>query len=427
MSKQLMLVVNAVANEKNIDKEIIFQAMEDAISIATKKHLNNNDNNISVFIDRLSGNYKTYIHKVVLNDDSIINDENIHRNIILTEAQKISPLCNMGDTLDIEIHSIHFGRIAAQIAKQVILQKVREAERKKILDIYRNKMHKLFTVTIKKILSDHIILDIGELIEGILPKDNTIPRELLRIGDKCKVSLHEIKKIGLLEELIFSRMSHSLLIELFKLEVPEIREEIITIIDIVRDAGSRSKVSVKTNDGRVDPIGACIGVRGNRIHNISNALCGERIDIVLWNSDIVQYAINSLSPIPVSSIVVDQDNSSMKIAVKEEFLAQAIGKNGQNVKLSGKLLNWTLNIITENDASSKKEIEKDNIISLFVENLDIDKTFASDLVKHGFKTIEEIAYLPLSELKNINDNDIDNLKNNAKNYLLKLAFINNKT
>ncbi|MGX5174992.1 transcription termination factor NusA [Aliikangiella sp. IMCC44653] len=422
-NKEILLVVDAVSNEKDVDREIIFQAIEAAIATATKKK-HGTDIDVRVEIDRATGHYDTYRRWLVIEPESGIL-ENPLAEITLDAAQYEDATVQAGDYVEEQIESIAFGRIAAQTAKQVIVQKVREAERAKVIEAFESRVGELVTGVIKKTNRDSIILDLGSNAEAIIPKEEMMPREAVRAGDRLRGLLYAINSEVRGPQLFISRAKPEMLIELFRIEVPEIAEEVIELKGAARDPGSRAKIAVKTNDKRIDPVGACVGMRGSRVQAVSGELAGERIDIVLYDDNPAQYVINAMAPAEVASIIVDEDKHTMDIAVAEDQLAQAIGRSGQNVRLASQLTGWTLNVMTIEEASNKTKEESQGIIELFVKELDVDEELSEVLVQEGFTTVEEVAYVPHSEMLDIegfDDDLIDALKARAKDALLTKAI-----
>lgn len=394
----LKLIVNSVSNEKGISEEIIFNAIEEAIIQATTKKYK--IFNISTKIDKNNGTYKTHIvYKII----EAKTTKNPFTEIPIDYIKQILPNIKIGDKIEKEIKSINFGRIDAQIAKQVIINKIKTAERNIIIDELSKKNGKLISGIVKKINKEEIIVDIGNNAEGLIKKKDLIPKDSFKIGDKIKAYFLEISKDINGPEIILNRTSENLIIELFKIEIPEINENIIEIKSIAREPGIKTKISVKTNDGRLDPIGTCIGIRGSRIQAISNELNGEKIDIILWDQDPIKHVINALSPTEISSIEIDDDTKSMNIAVHEEYLSKTIGRNGINIKLASKLTSWELNIISNDEANKKNKTEKDYIENLFEKSLNINKKTANSLINNGLTSLEEIAYLPIEELFKIKE------------------------
>jgi N utilization substance protein A len=422
MSKEILLVVDAVSNERGIAKEVIVGALESALAAATKKRYTD-DVDVRVAIDRNTGDYTTFRRWQVLEDDAEI--ENPEAQITLTEARAKKPDVQPGDYIEEQIESVEFGRIAAQTAKQVIIQKVREAERAHIVAQFENRIGELLTGVVKRIDRGNVILDISGNAEALLPREDLIPRESVRPGDRIRVYLRQVRSETRGPQLLVSRTAPELLIELFRLEVPEVGEGLIEIVSAARDPGSRAKIAVKTNDERVDPVGACVGMRGSRVQSVSNELAGERIDIILWDENPAQFVINAMSPAEVESIVVDEESGSMDLAVKEEHLSQAIGRGGQNVRLASQLTGWELNIMTEAQAEEKSEAEAEALRRMFMEQLDVDEEIALIIVQEGFSSIEEIAYVPSKELLEIEEFDEDivqELRERARDVLLARAI-----
>ncbi len=424
MNKDLLNVIEMVSNEKNVAEETIFEAMELALASATKRRYSE-DVNIRVSIDRKTGNYSTFRYWDVVADDAEV--ENMEGVLYLSEAHERDPALEVGAVVEEPVESVAFGRIAAQAAKQVIVQKVREAERNQIVKAYENRIGELVNGTVKKVTRDNIIVDLGNNAEGIMPREQIIPREIFRISDRVRAILHHIQRDLRGPQLMLSRTCPEMLVELFKIEVPEIAEQIISIRCAARDPGARAKIAVKSNDQRIDPIGACVGMRGSRVQAVSNELGGERIDIVLWDDNSAQLVINALAPAEVVSIVVDEDTRSMDIAVSEDNLPLAIGRGGQNVRLASEMTGWTLNIMSVEDAAVRQEEELGVLAKKFVEQLDVDEELAGVLVEEGFTSLEEVAYVPLEEMLAIEgfDEDIVNeLRDRAKDKLLLVELAN---
>lgn len=425
MNKEILLVVEAVSNEKGVDADVIFQAIEAALEMATKKRAGE-DIEVKVTIDRKTGDYKTARRWKVIDeeDDNDEYDGGITR-LLLSEAQERQPKVQVGDYIEEPMESVEFGRIAAQKAKQVIVQKVQEAERAQVVNAYKERLGQLVTGVVKKVIREFVLLDLGNNAEAILPRHEMIPHEAMRTGDRVRAYLYEVRQDIKGPLMAVSRTRPEMLMELFKIEVPEIGEELIEIKGAARDPGSRAKIAVKTNDGRIDPIGACVGMRGSRVQAVSSELGGERIDIVLWDDNPAQLVINAMAPAEVASIIMDEDSHTMDIAVKEEQLSQAIGRSGQNVRLASELTGWTLNVMTEQQAKDKSSAEQSSVLELFQEKLGVDEEVAQILVEEGFSSLEEIAYIPIQELLEIDgfDEDIVNaLRERAKGMLLTKAI-----
>ena len=421
MSKEILMVAEAVSNEKGVDQEIIFEAIEQALAMATKKRYEEGAN-IRVVIDRESGDYQSFRWWYVVSDDEMAE---LGTQFTTEEAIEKDPTLKVGDTFEETVENIAFGRIAAQTAKQVIVQRVKDAERELIVNRYRDRVGELLGGTVKKVTRDHIVVDFGENAEGMLPREELVGREIFRINDRTRVILQGIREETRGPQLSVSRATPEMLVQLFMIEVPEIAEGIIEIKGAARDPGQRAKIAVKSKDARIDPVGACVGMRGARVQAVSNDLDDERVDIVLWDDNPAQLVINAMAPAEVESIVVDEDTHSMDVAVNSENLAQAIGKGGQNVRLASELTGWAINVMTIEDAQEKQEAESSNIVESLMEALDVDEDVAVVLVEEGFTSIEEVAYVPLEEMSAIEgfDEDIaEELRARAKDALLTRAL-----
>jgi N utilization substance protein A len=418
MSREILLLVDALAHEKNVDKEVIFTALELALASATKKK-HHDDADVRVEIDRESGDYRTFRRWQYVEYDLLENSA-----YQIDEEDERSKGLNIGDYYEEPLENIEFGRIGAQAAKQVILQKVREAEREQILQDFLARDEKLVTGAIKRMEKGNAIIEIGR-IEALLPREQMIPKENLRVGDRVRAYLSRIERGGRGPQLILSRITPAFLIRLFELEVPEIEEGLLEIRSAARDPGLRSKIAVKSNDQRIDPVGTCVGMRGSRVQAVTGELAGERVDIVLWSMEPAQFVINAMSPAEVSSIVVDEDAHSLDVVVEEEQLALAIGRNGQNVRLASELTGWTLNILTVDQAAQKNQEEFASVSHLFMEKLDVDEEVAEILVQEGFTSLEEIAYVPLAEMLEIeafDEDTVEELRKRARAALLTEAI-----
>lgn len=422
MNKEILLVVDAVSNEKAVPREKIFQALETALATATKKKYEG-EIEVRVEIDRKTGDYDTYRRWVVVADQASM--ENPYGEITLEAAQIEQPDIQIGDYVEDQIDSVTFDRITTQTAKQVIVQKVREAERSQVVDQFKDKEGTIISGVVKKSNRDNVILDLGSNAEAVIFRDDMLPRETFRPGDRIRGLLYAVRPEARGSQLFVSRSSPDFMKELFRIEVPEIGEEMIEIMGAARDPGSRAKIAVKTNDRRIDPIGACIGMRGARVQAVSAELSGERADIVLYDDNPAQYVINAMAPADVASIIVDEDNHTMDIAVEAANLAQAIGRNGQNVRLASQLTGWELNVMTVEDMRAKHQAENDRILTLFTSTLDIDDDFAGLLMEEGFSTLEEIAFVPVNELLAIDGLDedmVEELRKRAKDALTTKAL-----
>ncbi|OQM34191.1 transcription termination factor NusA [bacterium endosymbiont of Pedicinus badii] len=414
MNKEVLSVIESVSNEKSIDKEKIFEALEIALSVATRKKFNT-ESDIKVSIDRKSGSFITYKKLLVVDKVKSKNKE-----ISIEEVKNQFLKKKIGEYVEKKIQSAKFDRIVTQIAKQVIVQKVREAERETIINKFKKYAGEIVAGIIKKITREYIYVELGNNAEALIGREDTIPKENFRIGDRIRGILYILKKENNSEQLFISRSKIEMLIELFRIEVPEIGEEIIEIKSAARDPGSRAKIAVKTNDKRIDPIGACIGMRGARVQAVSGELSGEKIDIVLWDSNPAQFVINAISPIEIHSIIIDEDRKTIDISVEENSLAQAIGKNGQNIKLTSQLVGWDISVMTIEGLKRKKYEEEKKISDKFVKYLNIEKNIAKILISSGFSSLEEIAYVPKEELfiiKNIEQKILQKIRESAKKTL----------
>ena len=424
MSKEILTVVEVVSNEKGVEKDVIFGAIEAALaSAAAKKH--EEDIDARVQIDRKTGEHETFRRWMVFEDEST-ELEFPDQELRMIDAVDIDENATPGEYVEVPIDSVEFGRISAQMAKQVIVQKVREAERDQVTDEFKDREGELLSGLVKRVDRNGAYIDLGGNAEGFIPRENLIPREAIRMHDRVKALLAEVKDEPRGPQLILTRTSPQFLIELFKIEVPEVGQGLIEILGAARDPGLRAKISVKSNEPRIDPVGACVGIRGSRVQSVSNELAGERVDIILWNDNPAQYVINAMSPAEVISIVVDEDAHSMDVAVDEEKLSQAIGRGGQNIRLASELTEWELNVMTEVDADMKSEQETRGLIELFTGQLDVDEEVALILVQEGFASVEEVAYVPASELMQIEEFDediVDELRNRARDVLLTQAIV----
>lgn len=421
MSKELLLVAEALSNEKGVSKEVVLEAIQAALESATRK-LSGMELGIRVQLDPRTGEYETFRYWDVVEDDAVEFPE---RELTLAEAQERSPGIKVGDRIEEPRASIEFGRIAAQTARQVIMQKVREAERRLVIEQFKSKLGLLVYGTVKKVTRDNIIIDLGGKAEAFMPRSETLPQEMFRPNDRVRAYLYEILENVRGPQLLVSRVREEMLIELFRIEVPEIGENIIEIKAAAREPGNRAKIAVKTNDGRIDPVGACVGMRGARVQAVSSELGGERVDIILWDDNPAQLVINAMAPADISSIVVDEDSHTMDLAVHKDQLSQAIGRNGQNVRLASQLTGWTLNVMTVEDFEGKSQEESTKTITLFTSALGIDEEIAQLLVANGFSSLEEVAYVPKEELLAIEEFDeeiVDELRNRANDTLLTQAL-----
>lgn len=421
MTKEILMVAEAVSAEKGVAEDIIFEAIELALATAAKKRYDE-EADIEVSIDRESGEYVTRRRWLVVPDTELAL---LGTQFTTQEAVEVDTSLVPGDVHEEVIENADFGRIAAQTAKQVIVQRVRDAERAQIVDLYRERIGELLAGIVKKVTRDNVIVDLGNNAEGLLPRGELVGRETFRINDRVRAILTEINTESRGPQLLLSRACKEMLTELFKIEVPEISEGVIQIRAAARDPGSRAKIAVKTGDQRIDPVGACVGMRGSRVQAVSNELDNERVDIILWDDNPAQLVINAMSPAEVESIVVDEDSDTMEVAVAEDNLAQAIGRGGQNVRLASDLTGWTINVMSTDEAVERQEAEAVEIIETFMNALDVDEDVAVVLVEEGFTTLEEVAYVPLEEMMGIEgfDEEIsEELRARAKDALLTLAI-----
>jgi N utilization substance protein A len=421
-NKEILLVVDAMSNEKGVGKEVIFQAIEAALAMATRKRYEM-ELDAHIQIDRATGDYETFRQWLVVEDDAELESEEIE--IRLTDAREKQADIEVGDYIREPMESVEFGRIAAQTAKQVIVQKVREAERAQVVDLYREKVGQMIHGTVKRVDRGNVTLDLGGNADAFLPREEMIPRESFRAGDRIRGYLKEIRPEGRGPQLIVSRTAPELLIELFSLEVPEISDGMIEIKGAARDPGLRAKIAVLAKESRIDPVGACVGMRGSRVQAVTNELAGERVDIILWDEDPARFAINAMAPAEVMSIVVDEDAHSMDIAVEDSQLSQAIGRSGQNVRLASQLTGWELNVMSSSDADKKAESEIGELIQTFMKDLDVDEDVALILAQEGFSSLEEVAYVPEQEMLDIEEFDADivaELRSRARDVLLTRAI-----
>ncbi len=417
----MLLLVDALAREKNVARDIVFTALESALASATKKRVNDHAD-VQVTIDRENGSYTSTRRWVVLPDEEVTNDE---AEMGIIDAREIDPDIQVGDYLEEPLEPVDFGRIGAQAAKQVILQRIRDAEREQILNDFLERKEFLVSGAIKRMERGNAIIEIGRL-ESVLPRDQQIPRENLRVGDRVKAFLLRIDRGNRGPQLILSRTAPEFLMKLFELEVPEIEDGLLEIKACSRDPGLRAKIAVRSNDQRIDPVGTCVGLRGSRVTAVRNEIGGEQIDIIIWASDPAQFVISALQPAEVVSIVVDEEAHSMDVVVDENNLAIAIGRNGQNVKLASELTGWTINLMSEQESAEKAEQENTTLRELFMSKLDVDEDLANILIDEGFSSLEEVAYVPLAEMLEIDvfdEDTVNELRNRARNVLLTEAIV----
>ena len=422
------MVVDAVSNEKGVDKEVIFEALEAALASATRKK-HGEEWDVRVAIDRKSGDYETFRRWKVFADDSTELESPEHE-LRLEDARDLDPKVEPGGFVEESMESVAFGRIAAQQAKLVIVQKVREAERAQVVDAYKDRVGQLVSGVVKRVDRNGIYVDLGGNAEGFVPRTDMIPREQVKPQDRMKAFLKEVRSEPRGPQLFLTRTAPEFLMELFKLEVPEVGQGLIQILGAARDPGVRAKIAVRSNDPRIDPVGACVGMRGSRVQAVSNEISGERVDIIPYDDNPAQFVINAMSPAEVMSIVVDEDSHSIDIAVAEDKLSQAIGRGGQNIRLASQLTGWDLNVMTESDAEAKSETEARELVQTFMKQLDVDEDVATILVQEGFSTVEEVAYVPQAELIAIEEFDegmVKELRNRARDVLLTQAIASEET
>ena len=421
MSREILLLVDALAREKNVNRDVVFSALEMALASATKKRFTE-DVDVRVAIDPNTGNYEAFRRWKVVPDDT--PEYNVAQMTSLEEAQEKKPDAKMDDYLEEPIEKIPFGRIGAQTAKQVILQRIRDAEREQILNDFLARGDELVTGSVKRMERGSAIVESGRL-EALLPRENMIPKENLRVGDRVRAWVAKIDRGARGPQLVLSRTAPQFIMKLFELEVPEIEEGLLEIKSAARDAGVRAKIAVHTNDRRIDPIGTCVGMRGSRVQAVTQELAGERVDIVLWSADPAQFVIGALAPAEVSSILVDEEKHSMDVVVDEENLAIAIGRSGQNVRLASELTGWAINLMNEEESTKKQSEESTRVRELFMQRLDVDEEVANILIQEGFSTLEEVAYVPINEMLEIDafdENTVNELRSHARNALLVQAI-----
>jgi N utilization substance protein A len=404
MSKEILLVVDAVSNEKGVSKDVIFGALEAALASAARK-LSVEERDVRVEIDRQTGEYETFRRWEVLDDDAEMEFE--EAQLFLKDARETNPEIEAGAYIEEPMANAEFGRIAAQTAKQVIVQRVREAERALVVEAYADRAGEMVNGIVKRIERGNVYLDLGGNAEAFISQRQMIQGETVRPGERLRAYLYEVKAEPRGPQLFASRTAVEFLVALFELEVPEIGQDLISIMGGARDSGRRAKIAVRSNDRRTDPIGACVGMRGSRVQAVSNELAGERIDIILWDENPAQFVINAMAPAEVASIVVDEESHTMDVAVEESNLSQAIGRGGQNVRLASELSGWELNVLTLEQAEQKGEEESKKILDRFMQHLDVGEDVANILVQEGFSNIEEVAYVPESELLEIEEFDED--------------------
>ncbi|MEN5180968.1 transcription termination factor NusA [Comamonas odontotermitis] len=417
MNRELLMLVDAIAREKNVERDVVFGAVESALAQATKK-LYEGEVDVRVAIDRDTGDYDTFRRWLVVPDDAGL--QNPEAEEMLMDAVDRKPDAQIGDFLEEQIESLPIGRIGAMAAKQVILQKIRDAEREMLLNEFMARGDKIFSGTVKRMDKGDLIVESGR-VEGRLRRAEMIPKENLRNGDRVRAMIMDVDLTLRGAPILLSRSAPEFMVELFRNEVPEIEQGLLEIKSCARDPGSRAKIAVLSHDKRIDPIGTCVGVRGSRVNVVTNELAGERVDIVLWSEDPAQFVIGALAPANVSSIVVDEEKHAMDVVVDEENLAIAIGRGGQNVRLASDLTGWKINIMDAAESALKQEEETSTSRKLFMEKLDVDEEIADILIEEGFSSLEEVAYVPLQEMLEIerfDEETVNELRSRAKDALL---------
>jgi N utilization substance protein A len=415
------MLADVLAREKNVPRDIVFGALELALASATKKKYSE-DIDVRVHVDQTTGEVASFRRWKIVADDTV---EFLPAQMLyLDTAQEKQPDAKLDDYIEEPLESVDFGRIGAQTAKQVILQRIRDAEREQILNDFLARDEQLVTGTVKRMERGNAIVESGRL-EAMLPREQMIPKENLRVGDRVRAYVSKIDRGARGPQLILSRTAPQFIMKLFELEVPEIEEGLLEIKSAARDPGIRAKIAVHTNDRRIDPIGTCVGMRGSRVQAVTQELAGERVDIVLWSADPATFVIGALAPAEVSSILVDEEKHAMDVVVDEENLAIAIGRSGQNVRLASELTGWTINLMTQEESTKKQAEEGTRVKQLFMEKLDVDEEVADILIQEGFSTLEEVAYVPINEMNEIDafdENTVNELRSRARNALLVQAI-----
>ncbi|QAZ41158.1 transcription termination/antitermination protein NusA [Methylibium sp. Pch-M] len=421
MNRDLLDFVDAIAREKSVERDVVFEAVEAALASASKK-LHGGEVDIRVSVDRDTGEYETFRRWLVVPDSAGL--QNADAEELLTDARDRIDDIEEGDYIEEAIESVSIGRIGAQAAKQVILQKVRDAEREQLLNDFLSRGDKIFVGTVKRLDKGDLVVESGR-VEGRLKRSELIAKENLRTGDRVRAYITEVDTTQRGPQIMLSRSAPGFMVELFRHEVPEIEQGLLEIKSCARDAGSRAKIAVLSHDKRVDPIGTCVGVRGSRVNAVTNELAGERVDIVLWSADPAQFVIGALAPANVQSIVVDEEKHAMDVVVDEENLAIAIGRGGQNVRLASELTGWRINIMSAEESQDKQATESESIRKLFVEKLDVDAEVADILIAEGFTSLEEVAYVPLQEMlemESFDEDTVHELRTRAKDALLTMEI-----
>ncbi|MEG3638324.1 transcription termination factor NusA [Magnetococcus sp. PR-3] len=424
MTVEILQVADQVAREKGIDRMVVIEAMESAIQTASRKKYGANKN-IQARFDPKSGEFQLNQLREVVDpdqDEEMLFDEDVH--ITLEKALTMNPEAALGDFIAEQLPPIEFGRIAAQTAKQVIVQKVRDAERERIYEEYSDRQGEMVNGLVKRVERNNIHVDLGRT-SAFLPHEEQLPREHYRAGDRIRAYIKEVREVTRGPQIILSRTHPQMVLRLFEMEVPEIYDGIVEIKAVARDAGHRSKIAVRSNDPHVDPVGACVGMRGSRVQGVVTELQGERIDIIDWSPDPAVFVCNALAPAEVVKVVVDEEDKNIKVVVDEAALSLAIGRRGQNVRLASELTGWRIDIITEQEERSLREEMFGELQQTFMKDLDLGEEVAAVLVQEGFTSSEEVAYVPLNELAGIDGFDEEiaqELRNRARDTLLQQAL-----
>jgi N utilization substance protein A len=410
---ELLQIADAVAREKSIDRNIVIEAMEDAITKAAKSRYGA-ENDIRCEINPKTG--ETKLTRVVTVVETVENDST---QVTLAEAKRRKRDAAIGDEIVETLPPLDFGRVAAQNAKQVIVQKVREAERERHHNEYKDRVGEIVNGTVKRVEYGNVIVDLGRA-EGIIRRDEMIPRENVRLGDRIRAYIYDVRREQRGPQIFLSRARPEFMSLLFRQEVPEIYDGIVQIKSVARDPGSRAKIAVISKDSSIDPVGACVGMRGARVQAVVGELQGEKVDIIQWNQDAATFIVNALAPAEVTKVVLDEDSNRIEVVVPESQLSLAIGRRGQNVRLASQLTGWDIDILTEQEESERRQKEFTERSQLFMEALDVDEVIAQLLATEGFETVQEVAFVESSEIAHIEGFDEDTaneIQTRAREYL----------
>ena len=422
-SSEMLYMIESLANQKSVSREVVFEAMEAALAAVSQRSLDEGAE-VRVKLNRTTADYEEIqqIWEVVADDQ----EEVLASQIKLSDAQAIDADMKEGDEVVEELAPPEFGRIAAQQAKHILYQRLRQAERDRIIGEYENRIGELMTGVVKKVTREVIVIDFGSAVEGLLPRDQLIPREIVRVKDRVRAYLEDLRREGKGPQLALSRRHPQMLVKLFELEVPEVAEHIIEIKSVARDPGGRSKIAVKSNDKRIDPKGTCIGMRGSRVQAVSNELNGERIDIIMWDDNPAQLLINVFDPFPLGKIVIDEDKMAMDVAVEEEYLPQVIGRAGQNIRLASQLAGWTINVMSTEEIENKSAEANQKHVDNLMNYLEVDEEITSLLLDAGYISIESIAHASeedmLDHIEDFDDEMVAELKDRAKSALIDIEL-----